>query len=218
MCTTLCSKMMGLCDHPIVVSLFVSKQEKVVPMRHCLYFCRRFTSEGGNHFENPTATCNSNHWIRSSSPSRRTFFLPRAQSSNERESSGQELNQHRPNFERNTMASPAVQAKAQALNTKLEGQARVAIDEMEKLYLRGKARDAYACCVKCYDKAGTAGPLDVLEQCVQRCQIPHQQANNYLQSVSCGTTLKRRLEETIHTHPFKPLSLNNRRLDNSRIA
>ena len=81
------------------------------------------------------------------------------------------------------MSSPAVQAKAQALNAKLEGQARVAIDEIERLRLRKVARQAYACSVTCYDKAGTSGTSDVLEQCVRQCQVPHQQANNYVQNV-----------------------------------
>jgi hypothetical protein len=81
------------------------------------------------------------------------------------------------------MSNPAVQAKAQALNAKLEGEARVAIDEMERNYLRKKAREAYACSTKCYDKAGTSGPIDALENCVRNCQVPHQQANGYLQNV-----------------------------------
>ena len=81
------------------------------------------------------------------------------------------------------MASPASQAKANALNAKLEGQARMTIDDMEKNLLRKVARKAYVCCTGCYDKAGTTGPTDVLEQCVRQCQIPHQQANQLIQGV-----------------------------------
>jgi hypothetical protein len=79
------------------------------------------------------------------------------------------------------MASPAAQAKAQALNAKLEGEARVAIDDIEKHCLRKEARKSYVCSVKCYDKAGSTQPIDVLEQCVRQCQAPHQQANGYVQ-------------------------------------
>jgi hypothetical protein len=38
------------------------------------------------------------------------------------------------------MATPAGQAKAQALNAKLEGEARVAIDELERKYMRTQAK------------------------------------------------------------------------------
>lgn len=82
------------------------------------------------------------------------------------------------------MASPAAQAKAQALNAKLEGEARVAIDEIDKLHMRKVARSSHACALGCYDKASTTGPSDVLESCVLKCQAPHQQANAYVQNVS----------------------------------
>lgn len=81
------------------------------------------------------------------------------------------------------MASPAAQAKAQALNAKLEGQARVVIDDIEKTQLRKVARKAYQCSVTCYDKAGTTGASEALEQCVRQCQVPYQQANQYVQEV-----------------------------------
>lgn len=79
------------------------------------------------------------------------------------------------------MVTPAGQAKAQALNAKLEGDARMAIDDIEKQFLRKEARKAYACSVTCYDKAGTTGPVDSLEACVRQCQIPYQQANQVVQ-------------------------------------
>jgi len=91
------------------------------------------------------------------------------------------------------MASPAAQAKAQALNAKLEGEARVAIDDIDKSFMRKLARKSYACAVQCYDKAGTSGASEALEHCVQQCQVPHQQANNYLQNVSRRDNTRRHL-------------------------
>jgi Eukaryotic protein of unknown function (DUF842) len=81
------------------------------------------------------------------------------------------------------MASPAAQAQAQALNSKLEAQARIAIDEIEKSQMRKIARASHLCAAACYDKAGTTGPADALEACVHNCQMPAQQANAYVQSV-----------------------------------
>lgn len=43
------------------------------------------------------------------------------------------------------MASPAAQAKAQALNAKLEGEARVAIDDIDKRYMRKIAKKSHVC-------------------------------------------------------------------------
>lgn len=85
------------------------------------------------------------------------------------------------------MASAAAQNKAQALNIKLESAARGVIDEIEKEHLRKVARQAFSCAVACYDKAGTTGSSEVLEQCVQNCQMPHRQKQNYVQQVSCRT-------------------------------
>jgi hypothetical protein len=87
-----------------------------------------------------------------------------------------------------TMASPAAQAQAQALNAKLEGQARIAIDEIEKLYLRKIARSSHVCSIACHDKAGTSGPAEALEACLHSCQMPSQQANALVQSVSVGAS------------------------------
>jgi hypothetical protein len=81
------------------------------------------------------------------------------------------------------MTSPSAQAAAQALNAKLENEARTVIDELERNYLRKTARKAYACVVTCYDKAGTAGSADALENCARQCQVPHQQGNAYVQNV-----------------------------------
>ena len=81
------------------------------------------------------------------------------------------------------MASPQAQAQANALNARLEGDAQAAIDEMERLYIRPVARKAHVCATTCYDKAGSKGSADALDQCVRTCQTSHQQANNYLQNV-----------------------------------
>lgn len=82
------------------------------------------------------------------------------------------------------MSNPAMQAKAQALNAKMEGEARVVLDEIERTVLRKKAKESYQCVVKCFDKAGTTGPSEVLEQCARNCQIPYQRANAFVQEVS----------------------------------
>jgi hypothetical protein len=82
------------------------------------------------------------------------------------------------------MASPAAQAKAQALNAKLETEARFMLDELDKKNLRNVARESHVCALKCYDTAGSSGSPEALEQCVRTCQNPHQQANAYVQNVS----------------------------------
>ena len=80
------------------------------------------------------------------------------------------------------MASQAAQTKAQALNVKLESAARAVIDDIERNHLRKVARDSYKCAAGCYDKAGTTGSSDVLADCVQKCQLPHHQKQQYLQT------------------------------------
>jgi hypothetical protein len=82
------------------------------------------------------------------------------------------------------MATPAAQAKAQALNAKLETEARFMLDELDKKNLRNVARESHVCALKCYDTAGSSGSPEALEQCVRTCQNPHQQANAYVQNVS----------------------------------
>ena len=81
------------------------------------------------------------------------------------------------------MASPAIQAKANALNAKMEGEAGSIIDSIEKNLMRKVARSSFACAVSCYDKAGTTSPSDALEACARNCQVPYQQANNLVQNV-----------------------------------
>ena len=81
------------------------------------------------------------------------------------------------------MASPALQSQANALNARMEGKAKTAIDSIEREVLRPFAMKSYQCIVDCYKKAGTSGPNEQLEHCSRRCQIPHQQAHNVLQQV-----------------------------------
>jgi hypothetical protein len=82
------------------------------------------------------------------------------------------------------MASATAQARANALNAKLEGEAQVAIDQIDKQFIRPIARQSYACALKCYDKAGSSGDSQQLELCARKCQMPHQQAGQYVQQVS----------------------------------
>jgi hypothetical protein len=79
------------------------------------------------------------------------------------------------------MSSQQLQAKAQALNSKMEAEARGVLDEIERTEVRKVARKGVECVLKCYDKAGTTGAGDVLENCVSNCQMPSKQANQMVQ-------------------------------------
>jgi hypothetical protein len=79
------------------------------------------------------------------------------------------------------MASSQLQAKANALNSRIEGEAKQTIDEIERTLLRPIARKAYACVVKCYDDAGQKGSTEQIDRCSRQCQVPYQYANNVLQ-------------------------------------
>ena len=81
------------------------------------------------------------------------------------------------------MASPDLQAKANALNARLEGEAKIIVDDIERNLLRPVARNAYACVVKCYDTAGKNGSSEALDHCSRQCQNPYQMANNIVQQV-----------------------------------
>ena len=81
------------------------------------------------------------------------------------------------------MASAAIQAQANALNAKMEGEASKMLDEIERSWMRKVARQSFACAVKCYDKAGTSGPAESLESCTRNCQAPYQQSSNLVQQV-----------------------------------
>jgi hypothetical protein len=81
------------------------------------------------------------------------------------------------------MSSSAMQAKANALNAKIEGEAGVVLENIEKNLLRKVARESFSCAVKCYDKAGSTGPPEALENCARNCQVPYQQAQGLVQNV-----------------------------------
>lgn len=81
------------------------------------------------------------------------------------------------------MSNSAIQAKANALNAKMEGEAGAVLEGIEKNLLRKVARESFACAVKCYDKAGSTGPSNALEQCARNCQVPYQQAQSLVQNV-----------------------------------
>jgi hypothetical protein len=88
------------------------------------------------------------------------------------------------------MSSAAAQAKAQQLNVKMETEARTILDGIEKQWLRKVARSSYTCVVACFDKAGSAGPSEVLDQCSRNCQVNYQNANAIMQHVSsCGLSV-----------------------------
>ena len=82
------------------------------------------------------------------------------------------------------MASPALQSQANALNARMEGEAKTAIDSIEREMLRPLAQKSYECIVNCYKKAGTTGSNEQLEHCTRSCQVVHQQAHGILQQVS----------------------------------
>eukprot|EP00980_Cylindrotheca_fusiformis_P022810 scaffold9783_cov113-Cylindrotheca_fusiformis.AAC.3 len=84
------------------------------------------------------------------------------------------------------MASQEAQNRANALNAKIEAEAGIVLDDLEKNLLRKIARESFACAVKCYDKAGNTGPQQALEQCARSCQNPYQQSTNLVQNV-CET-------------------------------
>jgi Skp family chaperone for outer membrane proteins len=78
------------------------------------------------------------------------------------------------------MSSSAMQAKAQALNTKMEAEARALINDIEMNTIRKIARKGIECTLKCFDKAGNTGASDVLQNCANQCQFPNQQAGQLL--------------------------------------
>ncbi|KAL3910562.1 MAG: hypothetical protein SGILL_007647 [Bacillariaceae sp.] len=79
------------------------------------------------------------------------------------------------------MSNPAIQAQANGLNAKMEGEASKVLDDIERNYMRKVARESFNCAVKCYDKAGKSGPAEALEQCARNCQIPYQQSSAHVQ-------------------------------------
>ena len=81
------------------------------------------------------------------------------------------------------MASPDLQAKADALSSKIEGEAKLAVDDIERSYLRKIARKSFACVVQCYDDAGTNGSANEIDNCSRSCQQPYQISHNVVQQV-----------------------------------
>jgi Eukaryotic protein of unknown function (DUF842) len=77
-----------------------------------------------------------------------------------------------------------MQVRANALNTKMEGEASKVLDDLERSLLRKVARESFSCAVKCYDKAGTTGASEALETCARNCQVPYQQSSVLVQNVS----------------------------------
>lgn len=107
------------------------------------------------------------------------------------------------------MASQSAQNRANALNAKIEAQAGIVLEGLEKNLLRKVARESFACAVKCYDKAGNTGPQDLLEHCAQSCQGPYQQSTNLVQNVryseSCHLRIKIELPDDSDSWPIFPL-------------
>lgn len=114
------------------------------------------------------------------------------------------------------MSSPALQSKAQALNAKMEGEAKIVLDDIERTLLRPIARKSYACVVSCYDKAGSKGAPEQLEQCSRQCQIPYQKAHNMVQQevaqfqdrlnrsmISCNDEAKDMMTADVMDNPSK---------------
>mmetsp|Transcript_1038 Transcript_1038/g.2685 ORF Transcript_1038/g.2685 Transcript_1038/m.2685 type:complete len:153 (-) Transcript_1038:246-704(-) len=80
------------------------------------------------------------------------------------------------------MSSASMQAKANALNQRMESEAAAVLEDIERNLLRKVARESFACAVKCYDKAGSTGPSEVLEGCARNCQVPYQQSSALVQN------------------------------------
>ena len=80
--------------------------------------------------------------------------------------------------------SASMQVRASGLNAKMEAEASGVLDEIERTLLRKVARESFSCAVKCYDKAGSTGPSEVLEGCARNCQAPYQQSSALVQNVS----------------------------------
>ena len=95
----------------------------------------------------------------------------------------------RPAIKTSTMASPALQSQANALNARMEGEAKTAIDSIERELLRPLAQKSYECIAKSYRTAGTNGSNEQLEHCSRSCQVVHQQAHGLLQQVSGCTVV-----------------------------
>jgi urease gamma subunit len=79
------------------------------------------------------------------------------------------------------MASSELQVKANQLNLRVENEAKITLDDIERNMLRPIARKAYACVVKCYDDAGSKGASETIENCSRQCQAPYEYAHQVVQ-------------------------------------
>ncbi|EJK68953.1 hypothetical protein THAOC_09835 [Thalassiosira oceanica] len=75
-----------------------------------------------------------------------------------------------------------IQSKVNGLTSKIEGELKTLVDEVERLKLRPVGKQMHICIVDCYNKAGKSGRKEVLEQCQQQCQIPYQTAASVTQN------------------------------------
>jgi len=75
----------------------------------------------------------------------------------------------------------ALEAQVRALSAKMEGEAKVAMDDIERTLLRPIARNSYACVLKCYDDAGSKGSSEQLQHCSQNCQGKFQMSQSIVQ-------------------------------------
>jgi hypothetical protein len=85
--------------------------------------------------------------------------------------------------------SAEMQARANALNARMEAEASKVLDDLERNLLRKVARASFSCAVKCYDTAGATGTSDVLEACTRNCQVPYQQSSVLVQNVSLTSVI-----------------------------
>jgi Eukaryotic protein of unknown function (DUF842) len=81
------------------------------------------------------------------------------------------------------MSSAATQARVQELNLKIESEARNVLDGIDRHWLRNVAKSSYKCVLTCYDKAGTTGSSESLDNCSRNCQVKFQHANSIVQNV-----------------------------------
>merc|ERR1711862_1039599 len=68
-----------------------------------------------------------------------------------------------------------------SLSAKIEGEAKVTMDEIERTLLRPISCNSYACILKCHDDAGTRGTSEQLQHCAQNCQRNFQMSQSMMQ-------------------------------------
>jgi len=71
---------------------------------------------------------------------------------------------------------------SEADQSRLQAAADAMLDNLDKRILKAMQRDAYLCSAECLSsKHSHSSSSQFSQQCVQRCQIPTQQANNVVQ-------------------------------------